>query len=1233
MARTYTPRLTSLEYSPWDTREYLTSNLTREQRYQARALCGDGGFVRPWGAEELFSRFLQSGRVSYDPQSISEGQRAVAEWSARTGRREPTWDDLLRDCLVRIVWGRWQIPFNLRYLGSDDSLPHIEVLNHLRLSSRERVRFEILDGVAILKDHRGRHPSTPTIEQLAENDRLHCHDGTTVVLNQHHPLLRSNGPQIAARLWDCAVGPTEPAERLAWWRDRVLVMGVDSYDFGEFLSPRSREVFLGAAWSVLVNEADLDGWVQERDQLAATFAAQQDGNVEAFRLRVELPRSEDPVDQLRWVKDVGQSNVNHDEREELGALIGTLLRWGASFRAREPWQEWPRTFGAAAATRPYFFYELNLHANFRPEIAADFLMVPETASLALAVLSDQIEWTPPGAWDAEARQQRNAFLEQANWADIAECGAWAMFKLPEPERASQTAAILEHFASLAAVKPVMPGQQHEIATARYYTLRDVFTRWPSPRGGEERCFDAIGGAVVTDLVERLDGHHDELDGGGFELVCWLAGKGADERSAWKGHAVASAIGVYTQALGGDAAWYWDGRIDPDLWIRIAQWAHEHNARAWEGLLQGTDFTALRNSVSTTDESVAYRQRATLVRKVRTHVFLLLNLIEKWAVYRRGTSAPLNLQERAIVLISEWVSTETSDVSSIVEATVDIPQFFQPHGPSLLVTLGRTLKAFAPHGRQRLVGHVLEQLREVRQIAVLVGVLESDEQNAARERLRSLPVHEGTENVSTVTEVQHAVDALLDVGEVDRAEVWLLAWAERIRKRRMPGWVPWEVGVRQRVRLARERFDEAAKALVPDWAGGDPDAVNANDFLRGVALLRTVPPHAGESADIFDRLLKASPENSAYAVNFLAAKTQLLMSDGELLQEEVERLQNLLDEGEQIMGRFSPQQRIMVEKTYQVNRLHVLHRLAEWDLLLSAFHRLPPEVKADPKLAALASSALESQGQPELAAAMRADFGSTAIGANGPATVEREDQVQVVHSALLTLRQLDMIDQVRAWWGLQADIGERMSKDIAEACRSLADMAPALAIPKNWSQPEEDRITKLLVELLRHRLERLGWAVAFQEHGGYTAKDPSTGRGGIGEIDLRISKGTSQVVVGEAILVDSFQKQAMGEHLGRLMGYAASGNPGSVYLIWSYAAKPKQLWERYLSDVAEVGLPQDYRFVRWDDKEMQPTSDVWFARSLHMHPVSGTCSIAHIMVDLRQAARRTVSAEARRSTRS
>src|SRR5690606_7120723 len=112
-------------------------------------------------------------------------------------------------------------------------------------------------------------------------------------------------------------------------------------------------------------------------------------------------------------------------------------------------------------------------------------------------------------------------------------------------------------------------------------------------------------------------------------------------------------------------------------------------------------------------------------------------------------------------------------------------------------------------------------------------------------------------------------------------------------------------------------------------------------------------------------------------------------------------------------------------------------------------------------------------------------GSSNVMASSSSGVTHADPVEAARRAILEIQRFGMVDQAKAWWSSELNVG--IESAILDACYALSDIAPALARPKGKSI-EEDRVTKLLVELLRQALRKLGWQVSSQEHGGFTIKD-------------------------------------------------------------------------------------------------------------------------------------------------
>lgn len=1232
MRRVYRCRFSSLDSAAWDAREFLRSRLAllrEEQPFEDDP--GGSSAGREWAAEELMLRLLQHCVPGEDPRSVGSGQRALTAHLAAAQGATVTWERLVAEQWVRVVWDRWHVPGDLQRVPDDDQGDDgkslVLTLNHLRSAARQEWLFAVPEAERLIDEHGGRHPATPTLNALVSQGFLQRR-GESVHIAPHGPLSGGHGDWLAARLWDRKeCGPAGP-ERLSWWRDRVFGLGVESYGFGEHLTINAREEFENCAWKRVLAEADLIGWERERFRYAAQVSARSGFGVIERGLKVIAPiPGPDPVGQLKWLDRAGPANPNQEERDEIGALISFLVRWRASFRGRHPWDAWVEEYSEASRDRPYLLYKLDLLVGRDPAIAADLLSVPNTAALGVGMLSDRVRSTGRG-WNWEAKEDAIRDAEVSVWKDVAECGAWGLHSLTQQQAAPHVASVLERFAALAHPAMGRDPERGARLRGRYELLREVVARWPAPAQGEALAFDRLGEAVVDNLRSMLGDAEIPMEKPAFGVLAWLAAFGSDDRSPWRGSAVHAVVDAYCWSLNAPSKWYHDVPPDRAVWIRLARWLVENDQRAWLDLLAPADFRGLARGIDSLEEGERYTAQRSFLHQLRTHALLLLALAASWDDVRRGEAVPAELEAAIASLLRDWLPG-ADDRPSMIDADLDVEQVFERQRESLLVAIGSALPRLSDAGRKEDLELLLPALTEVRQIATLVHVLEEGpERDTVRARLASLPISEGTADIHRLDEVQRSVDALLDALEVDRAEVWLNEWAGKARARRIDGWTRWEVGARQRVRLARKRFEEAAGAPLPDWAANDFDARHTNDFFRGVAMLHLDPPRSEEAAKIYESLLRAAPQQPSYAVNLFAARTQLLThgrGDEAPTPEEDDELRDSLAYGESLMSTFTAEQRSGVEQTYQVNRLYLLHRLRDWPALLSAYQSLPRALQKHPELAAYAARALESSGQSSLAAGLRADTGAASGTEPEPRGTALVDDVEAARMAILRVPEFGMHDQAKAWWG--SEVGSSVTRAVLEGCRALSDIAPALAAPEDAVAHEEDRITKLLAELLRQRLLKLCWQVSSQEHGGYTAKDPSGGRGGIGEIDLEVRAGTAHVAVGEAVIANGFDHGDLTKHFRKLFGYTPDGTPMAFLLIWSYGPDPRSVWDRYLREVATRDAPVGHEFQSWSVPAEGPTSHVWHAVSEHAHPVSGASRIAHVLVDLQHTVRRKAAAAA------
>jgi hypothetical protein len=174
----------------------------------------------------------------------------------------------------------------------------------------------------------------------------------------------------------------------------------------------------------------------------------------------------------------------------------------------------------------------------------------------------------------------------------------------------------------------------------------------------------------------------------------------------------------------------------------------------------------------------------------------------------------------------------------------------------------------------------------------------------------------------------------------------------------------------------------------------------------------------------------------------------------------------------------------------------------------------------------------------------------------------DDLADNVASAIARFRMMDPVAQARVLYR-QADPFEAL---LVECVRAAADAVVSLVPMMKGVQNDaiEDDLTAFIQHLLAARIQFLGWSVADQSKGGFSAK------GNAGERDLLITRESSILALIEAVICDKpltqdAMKADLESHFQKLLGY---GNPRIFFhLTYAYIEVTEDLL-RFLEEMAE-----------------------------------------------------------------
>lgn len=441
------------------------------------------GDVRAWGGETLLLRALQE--VEYDPaDSLDEVRASVEAFRAANPGVEISYDSLIKDHWIRVVWNRCYVPGfrSGRFHGTGPG--PLEALDALA-NSPDAEWLSVPNFPELLELHQSQHPRTPPLlDDLTPDGVLATTDPPS--LNPHARAIARLGPSLFARLWDnLEFGPEDLGARLSWWMDINWVTEGAAAGFGHHLEKPNRRAFGAEVWKRLELEEDLIGWPEEDRRIAVQNCVQHGrDDLDAVLPRPAGLRDDTWVDWILWV-DRHQGgfdafDVNHECRRRLLFLFREIVRWSAEYPLDGSIDAWGTRLAELVRPRPALVSELIHEADRNSALLALLLLAPATAGLGLALLARRAPFVPH-TYDVSSRKGQAAQLAEEAWLDGSECGVWSLTRSGSQEAARELAALLDYVAGLA--MPRYRPQQDEWLALRRFRHEHLVRIATSDNGG------------------------------------------------------------------------------------------------------------------------------------------------------------------------------------------------------------------------------------------------------------------------------------------------------------------------------------------------------------------------------------------------------------------------------------------------------------------------------------------------------------------------------------------------------------------------------------------------------------------------------------------------------------------------------------------------------------------------------------------------------------------------------
>jgi hypothetical protein len=548
---------------------------------------------------------------------------------------------------------------------------------------------------------------------------------------------------------------------------------------------------------------------------------------------------------------------------------------------------------------------------------------------------------------------------------------------------------------------------------------------------------------------------------------------------------------------------------------------------------------LQSGPSSPNEQYTFKHL--LARRVRLQIRVLCRAIAGW---------PTDIPRPLVDVLTQTVHAGATDQPQRgrIDAFVlelGLGMQWSPQERPIALDLAAALRRLEGTDLQQLI----TELCQVEEPVVLAGII-ANTPPAVNEQIKAHLLTLTPQNSSEVfmlPALQARVEALLNADLPDLAEVFIAAEREAAPGRAIPNRAIAALRASLFALFVRGNWAAIASFVLPDSIR-DAERRDANDvvlFYQALSELRKTGGNAAAAEAVFLKLTQRHRGVTAYQVNLFASRVQRLLagnalgllsgsdlSDAKRYLSEVQReVRPLLQHSaSDLKALDSNRAMLLLAAGRPQDGLQVLLELREtnYDSRTEGFRAVAlARIGSKREALALLTQAERVFGRTDFLSAIRENIDTNRPFATAPTLSLDDDPVPALRQAFEAFARLSHVEQAEV---LQArgHFDLYMLEQVRGACASIVALAPMMRTLGMLRS--EDDISGVLKQILLSRLLLVQWAVGDQSRGGFSRA------GGVGERDIVVSKGSADLAVLEALIVDSIETVNLTAHFNKLLGY-------------------------------------------------------------------------------------------------
>lgn len=1186
-------RFNSLKYSLPDTRQTLRNRLKRylgATRYQHAI-----NKMAYETTDETTLQLLSSLEIVFRGNAIHV--RETYEKASAQYTDLPSFDKLIEDAIIRVVWGRIYAGLEYRSALANYSANLKSVLPPIlkeRFGREFKVKGEIWKDASI----------APVLEKLIKSPdeflQFEC----------------ISPDWVAARLWERM--PRElnnPSDKLHYWADRWEIVGSPVFIPSRTWGTGAVSEFTSSVLEAIRNEKGILAWPQERLRMLKKAAHASNSPLSQIETG-SPPVASTWIDRYLWLESREFQRVrdSFDSCEQIFGMVNILLQDVAHAENSGAPHPTAKYILELCNERPELLLFVTTIVHHNPILLADMLLYPPSSALACLLIAD---WTFPGsASDRELINRDNSSAQEEAFTDgisvaahflrtmrlptgeIASLLAWLYGKKARPKYFNQNPPEQDRFIDI--VRSAMVFQESRLLEGIVVNL----SKRPDDFGLENPRF-----AAALDIVSA-GGISSNITPDIFISPYLTSIRNSDYSL--------SAMSIDEQAA--------------FILVKLAEKSDQ-----WEQFLSPMDINALVKDAERSGDN-KYIRLDSIARAIRTHVRILCRAASVW-----GGDIPEKMRKALVSYIHSGAldNLEKGRISAFAARYEQ--QLFNFGGDHpIAVDFSRVLYALSESSREPILDAILE-IDEPLTLAQLLPISPPLIGKKISDRISSLSPMEAAE-VHTLPELQARINELLSAGAFDAAEKFMELERELRTLGKVKGRETARLQADLRIKLYREDHDAISKTELPPGLdkNEEEEASNVLNFYKALSQHSRPDGDLKSAEATFATLSKRAPYVITYSLNLLAVRVSALLT-GDLFKRlqgpEQMRARDAIKDAD---AAFAQARGVTAEDraTHFCNRALLLLAIGQPEVAFETLNSIPESrlqerVEAysaialfrmgrGPKAIETIDRAITIFGNSEILHAARMQI-TRGVPLDARATASTyDDVVRPITEALFKFSKLDPQVQAQVLQATPDAFDEFTISQLRAAMSSVVVLVPFFKKTKG-NRFEENHITRVIREFVTSRLNFfLGWSFQCQPKGGYSAN------GNPGEPDLIIEKDGATLAAVEAVVCSrpistDWTKNELLSHFQKLFGYSTCRL--FFHLSYVFISDIPGI-RKELHHIAETKAPKDFQFVQISEIPLTNSMPTGFTAQYRSS--TGLVKVAFLILDLVQQIQRDAAKLAQKS---